>query len=206
LKRLIITELFCAAIILGCHPTERRSAMVNQQETEVALAELRSAYAAFDRGDIDSAVRFLDPHVEWEEPSEFPGGSTYYGIDGAKRYLTRSRAAASQVISTPERFIPAGNRIVVFVHARMLPKDSSVWQDVGLADVYTFEDGKVTKMRAFANREDALHWVGINDPRKQEIRSPLKSAGPNCRQRELVVHVIFEGASHTQRNAPQGRS
>jgi uncharacterized protein len=137
--------------------------MLNHEDTEAAIAELRAAYAAFNRGDIDAAVRFLDPQIEWTEPTDFPGGGAYHGVEGAKRYLRQSRAGAAEVISTPERFIPAGDRIVVFVHARVLPKNSDTWRDVRLADVYTIQGGRATKMRAFANRDDALRWVGLDD-------------------------------------------
>lgn len=136
--------------------------MLNHDETEAVVAELRAAYAAFNRGDIDAAVRFLDPQIEWVEPTEFPGGGTYHGVEGAKRYLRQSRAGAAEVISSPQRFVPAGDRIVVFVHARVLPKNSDTWQDVRLADVYTIHGGRATKMHAFANRDDALRWVGID--------------------------------------------
>jgi hypothetical protein len=47
------------------------------------------------------------------------------------------------------------------VYARVLPKGSSTWQEVRLADVYTFQNGRVTNMRAFANRVDALSWAGV---------------------------------------------
>ncbi len=136
--------------------------MLTEQETAHAITKLRGAYEAFNRGDIDSAVQMLDAHVEWTEPKEFPGGGTYHGIDGAKKYLAQSRAGAAEVISEPERFIPVDDRIVVFVHAKVLPKESDTWQDIRLADVYTFEGGRVTKMRAFANREDALNWAQGN--------------------------------------------
>ena len=52
---------------------------------------------------------------------------------------------------------------MAFVHARVLHKDGEAWQDVNLADVYTFQDGRATKMRAFANREDTLRWAGATD-------------------------------------------
>lgn len=157
MNRLRAMLYFLFAIVVGCHKTSLR-----QNETNTAIAELRAAYAAFNRGDIDTAVRFLDPKVEWIEPAEFPGGGTYHGVQGAKEYLTQSRAGAAEVISTPEQFVPAGDRIVVFVNARVLPKNSETWQEVKLADVYTFQNGQATKMRAFANREDALRWVGID--------------------------------------------
>lgn len=149
------------AMMLGCHQAGKGDVVLNQQQIEHAVAGLQQAYAAFNRGDIDAAVRILDPGVEWIEPAEFPGGGTYHGVEGAKQYLAQSRAGAAQVMSEPEQFIPAGNRIVVFVHARVLPKGSNAWQDVRLADVCTFHNGRVNNMRAFANREDALRWAGV---------------------------------------------
>src|SRR5229473_8559486 len=115
------------------------------------IVALRAAYAAFNRGDIDAAVKPLDAQIEWSEPAEFPGGGTYQGRESAKQYLAQSRAAWAEVTSEPEQFISAGNRIVVLVHARVRARDrakgSNEWQDVRLADVYTFRDGKAIQMR-----------------------------------------------------------
>lgn len=163
-SRVKTAAVLLVSAIVGCYHGDRGSIVLNQAETERAVAELRAAYTAFNRGDIDSAVQFLAPDVEWIEPVEFAGGGTYRGIDGAKHYLSQSRASADQVISEPEKFISAQSRIVVFVHARVLPKNGKTSQDVRLADVYTFRNGKVAQMRAFANREDALRWVGIENP------------------------------------------
>ena len=143
------------------HQGQKGEVVLNHQQIEDATTALRAAYVAFNRGDIDAAVRILDPGVEWIEPPEFPGGGTYHGIEGAKQYLSQSRAGATEVISEPEQFIPAGNRIIVFVHARVLPKGNNTWQDVRLADVYTFQNGRATNMRAFANRSEALRWAGV---------------------------------------------
>jgi uncharacterized protein len=132
----------------------------NTAELTQAIAALRGAYAAFNRGDMDAAVAVLDPQIEWSEPAEFPGGGAYHGRGEVKRYLTQSQAGWAQGSSQPEQFIPAGNRIVVFVHARFRLKDSNDWQDVKLADVYTVHEGKIVAMRAFADREEALRWAG----------------------------------------------
>jgi ketosteroid isomerase-like protein len=134
--------------------------MQKSAQTEQMIIALRAAYAAFNRGDIDAAAEPLDAQIEWSEPAEFPGGGTYHGREGAKKYLAQSRASWAEVISEPEQFIPAGNRIVVFVHARVRPKNSDEWQEVRLADVYTFHNGKAVQMRAFADRQEALRWVG----------------------------------------------
>ena len=93
----------------GCHQEQKENSVLNRQQNEQAIAELRAAYAAFNRGDIDAAVRVLDPQVEWVEPAEFPYGGAYHGIEGAKRYLAQSRAAAAQLISEPEA-VPSRRR------------------------------------------------------------------------------------------------
>jgi ketosteroid isomerase-like protein len=136
--------------------------MESSPELEQMIAALRGAYAAFNRGDIEAALAPLDAQIEWSEPVDFPGGGTYHGLDGVKQYLTQSRAAWAEVDSEPERFISAGNRIVVFVHARVRAKGSKEWQEVSLADVYTVHNGKAIQMRAFADRQEALHWAGVN--------------------------------------------
>jgi ketosteroid isomerase-like protein len=93
---------------------------------EHVVVALGGAYAAFNRGDMTAAVEPLDAQIEWTEPAEFPRGGTYHGRDGVKQYLTQSRAAWAEVNSEPERFIIAGDRIVVFVHARVRPKVATV--------------------------------------------------------------------------------
>ncbi|HZQ22793.1 MAG TPA: nuclear transport factor 2 family protein [Terriglobales bacterium] len=131
-------------------------------QTEQMITALQAAYAAFNRGDLDAAVEPLDAQIEWSEPPEFPGGGTYHGREEVKQYLAQSRAAWAEVISEPEEFIPAGNRVVVFVHARVRPKNGNEWQEVRLADVYTFHQGTAIHMRAFADRQEALRWAGAS--------------------------------------------
>jgi ketosteroid isomerase-like protein len=162
--RLRAIALLSCVMIVGCRHEQRHSPMLTHDETEVAIAELRAAYAAFTRGDIDAAVQCLDPNVEWTESPEFLGGGTYHGVEGAKQYLAQSRAGAADVISEPEKFITSGDRIVVFANARVSPKHSNAWQEIKLADVYTFQKGRATEMRGFANRTEAVRWAGIQDP------------------------------------------
>ena len=145
--------------------TERPTHVDVSPDMEHVVTALLGAYAAFNRGDMTAAVEPLDAQIEWTEPAEFPRGGTYHGRDDVKQYLTQSRAAWAEVNSEPKRFIIAGNRIVVFVHARVRPKGSNHWQAVSLADVYTVRNGRVVEMQAFADRREALRWVGAEAER-----------------------------------------
>ncbi len=154
---------FAISVLLqcGCHDGQRERNMDKVTSSLAAETEaLREAYAAFNRNDIPATVRALDPQIEWTEPAEFPGGGTYHGREGVKAYLSQSRAAWAEIDSEPERFIVAGDKIIVFVHVRARPKDGAEWHEARIADVYTFRDGKAIQMRAFADRQQALEWAG----------------------------------------------
>jgi uncharacterized protein len=152
--------------ILGlgaCTRPRNEPSVESTPDVSQAITTLRGAYAAFNRGDVDAAVASLDPQIEWIEPAEFPGGGAFHGRDEVKRYLAQSRAPWAEGSSEPERFIISGNRIVVFVHAKFRLQGSNQWTDVTLADVYTLRDGKIVEMRAFADRQEALHWASVSE-------------------------------------------
>jgi len=133
--------------------------MDNTPAQNLAIQALRKAYAAFNRNDISATIEPLDPQIEWTEPADFPGGGTYHGHEEVKAYLTQSRTGWAEGSSEPERFLVAGEKIVVFVHARVRPKGSSLWRETSLAEVFTFRNGKAVHMRAFADRRQALEWA-----------------------------------------------
>jgi ketosteroid isomerase-like protein len=153
---LILAANLCTGAFLYAQSAPRTS---DASASKIMVLALREAYAAFNRGDIDAALKPLDPNIEWSEPESFPWGCTYHGLAGVKSYLTQSRAGLAEGTGEPEKFIQVGNRIVVFVHAHVRPKNSSQWQDVELADVYTIRDGRAVEMRAFADRQQALNWA-----------------------------------------------
>jgi uncharacterized protein len=153
---LIFAASLCPGAILFAQNEARMS---NPAESKIIISALRDAYAAFNRGDIDGALKPLDPDIEWSEPEGFAGAGTYHGRAGVKSYLTQSRAGLAEGTSEPEQFLTVGSRIVVFVHAHVRPKDSSEWHDIKLADVYTIRDGRAVQMRAFVDRQQALRWA-----------------------------------------------
>jgi uncharacterized protein len=137
--------------------------MSQSQVSNEFIAELREAYAAFNRGDIDAALKPFASTIEWSEPAQFPGGGTYHGLDGVKRYLAQSKAGIAEGTSEPEQFVVVGNRVVVLVHVHVRGKGTNDWHEVRIADVYTVQGGKAIKMRAFADQQEALRWARAED-------------------------------------------
>ena len=121
---------------------------------------LREAYAALNRNDIPAMVKAFDPQIERTEPAEFPQGGTYHGLEAVKAHISKGRGTWAEGSCEPERFIVAGDRIIVLIHVRVRRKHETEWREGRIADVYTFRNGKAIQFRTFADERQALEWAG----------------------------------------------
>jgi hypothetical protein len=78
----------------------------------------------------------LDENIVWTEPVELEAGARFTAMK------------ASGPISP--------------IHARVRLEGSEHWNDTRLADVFTFDNGRAIQMKAFADRRQALEFVGIS--------------------------------------------
>jgi ketosteroid isomerase-like protein len=76
---------------------------------------LRETYAALNRNDIEATVKASDPRIAWIEPAEYPGGGTYHGHAAVKAHLSRARGTWAEGSCEPERFLVAGDKVIVFI-------------------------------------------------------------------------------------------
>jgi uncharacterized protein len=122
---------------------------------------LREAYAALNRNDIPAMVKAFDPQIEWIEPAEYTGSATCHGLAAVKAHLTKARGTWAEGGCEPERFIVAGDKIVVFIHVRVRLKHNMEWVEGRHAAVYTFRNGKAVEQRIFDDKQQALEWAGV---------------------------------------------
>jgi ketosteroid isomerase-like protein len=146
---LVLASWFSAVVTMAMgKPTPSLAA-----ETEA----LREAYAALNRNDIPATVEACDPQIEWTEPL----GGTYHGHAEVQAHLSKARDTWAEGSCEPERFIVAGDKIIVFLHVHVRPQHNMEWIDGDIADVYTFRNGKAIQMRHFPDRQQALEWAGV---------------------------------------------
>jgi ketosteroid isomerase-like protein len=126
-------------------------------ETEI----LRNAYAALNRNDVPAAIEAFDPEFEWIEPDDYPSGGTHHGHANVQAHLLAARATWDEGSCEPERFIAAGDKVIVFLRVHVRLNDRTEWINGEIADVYTFRNGKAVQMRHFPDREQALKWVAV---------------------------------------------
>ena len=113
---------------------------------------LRSAWAAFDRGEIDEATEVLDPEVRWYGAGEPDAEGACHSREQARTFIRR---ALEDGVSTELLDIrDAGeDRLVLILHAHV-PPDWGERDPHG--EVVTVRDGKVTEMVVYPTVEDAL--------------------------------------------------
>jgi uncharacterized protein len=56
-----------------------------------------------------------------------------------------------------------GDKVVVYLHARVRLKDSAEWIGGRFADGFVFRNGKIIQYLSFGERAEALTWAGIKD-------------------------------------------
>ena len=157
-----VRTVMAAMTLFSCSGNSPGSRPMQPDVQENRFGILKAAYESFNRGDMAAAVVAMDPNVEWIEPAEFPGGRRpYRGPKDVMVYLANSRAGWEEGRSNPELLIPAGDKVVVFVHARFRRRGSAEWHEVRLADVYTFRGLVIVSMHAFESRDDALKFAGV---------------------------------------------
>lgn len=123
---------------------------------------IRQAYAALNRGDVPAFCSLFDADIERVEPSDFPMGGTYRGIDAVTTHVTAGRGTWAEGACEPRRFVVAGNRVVVLIDVRVRLKTETEWREGRIADGFTFRNGKATEFRTFGEEQQAFDWAGVS--------------------------------------------
>lgn len=129
----------------------------------IATEALKQFFAAINRNDMHAITRDFDPDIVRIEPEGFPTAGTYRGIAEVQEHVTKGRATWAEGTCEPEQFLENGDKVVVYLHARVRLKGSTEWVGGRFADGFVFRDGKIIQYLSFGERADALKWAGIKD-------------------------------------------
>ncbi|MFL6548433.1 MAG: nuclear transport factor 2 family protein [Povalibacter sp.] len=127
------------------------------------IEALKQFFTAINRNDMQAITKDFDPQIVRIEPEGFPTAGTYRGIAEVQAHVTKGRGTWAEGTCDPEEFFVNGNKVVVYLHARVRLKDSNKWVGGRFADGFVFRDGKITEYLSFGERADALKWAGIED-------------------------------------------
>jgi uncharacterized protein len=132
---------------------------MSQENVEV----VRTMYDTTDTGKLDPDFEFLAPEVEFHLSGAFLDlDPVYRGHDGIGKLNDQLNAPWEEISLVPERVVDLGGRVLVLSHFHATGRDGI---DVTLpfAHVWTLRNGRVLRMDAFSDQQDALEAVGLRE-------------------------------------------
>jgi ketosteroid isomerase-like protein len=120
-------------------------------------------YESRNRGDLDGVLAECDPEVEWRPHLAELSGEPIRGHDGVRAYLESLREDWESFQHEPERFIDAGDKVVVLTRAYARGRGSGVDVDQSVAHVLSFEGGRCSEFVSYYDRAAAMRDAGLEE-------------------------------------------
>jgi ketosteroid isomerase-like protein len=133
---------------------------------EENVERLSRVFELFTEPDLDweSLSEFVDPEVVWEVRSDFPDAGVYTGYDGLRRLSDSFDDVVEQTWYRPSEFIQTENHVVVPLRWGGRGKGGQTpFAEREETWVLTLRDGRISRVREYATKRDALEAVGLGE-------------------------------------------
>jgi uncharacterized protein len=122
---------------------------------------IRTLVGHAQAGKWDAAIALIGDDVELDA-TRFPDGDVYHGRNDYAAFFRRWFGSWDELSIEVERFIDAGDQVLVFLTISGRGKGSGVAVKRDFADVWTVRDGKVVRLVGYLDRSKGLEAVGIS--------------------------------------------
>jgi ketosteroid isomerase-like protein len=116
---------------------------------------------AFNRRDFEATLDDADPAIELHEWPNAPGAQVYRGHDGVLEAVGNWFETWEWMQIEIGDISEVGDRVFFTLHQRAKGKSSQIEVEITSYNVYTFRDGKVSRLELFTEREPALAAAGL---------------------------------------------
>ena len=134
------------------------------------VERVRRFVDAFNHLDLESVVADIEEDAELHEWPEAPGAQSYRGAEGVRAALDNWFESFEWMRVEIEDIFDVGEHVLVALHQRAKGKNSEAEVEIRSFNVYTFKDGKVTRIELFTEREPALAAAGLAPDYQEEKR------------------------------------
>jgi ketosteroid isomerase-like protein len=117
---------------------------------------------ALSEGGIEATREFLAPDVEFNEPPEQPGATTFYGrekvVEGYGRWSESWVSQRSEL----ERVVDMEDTVLVLTTEHLLGRDG-IQVDQPCGTVFELREGKIVRFASYWDQSAALEAVGLSE-------------------------------------------
>jgi len=138
---------------------------MSQENVEV----VRTLAEGFQRRQHEQAFDLYDPEIEWDSSRmaerQPDNAGVYHGHEGVRAFWRDWLSAWSDLQFEIEDVVDGGEEIVLLVSSqRQWGRHSGIETEVPpYGMVFTVRDGKVVRVRAYADQESALEAAGLSE-------------------------------------------
>jgi len=123
---------------------------------------VRSVFDGWAHGHFDAGLDLLAPEFEWRQHREAVEPGSHRGAD-IGRALRSIFEIYEDFRIEADRYIDAGDTVVVFGRTRATARGSGVAASQSFAFVWTVEDARLARLEVYADRNEALEVVGLRE-------------------------------------------
>lgn len=124
---------------------------------------LKSAYDAFNNGDMDGVLAAWHDDIRWEGSNDerLPGGGTHEGKDAVANALGQINEAVDGFNAPADEFIESGDTVVVLGHAEGTGKETGESFKVPYVHVWRMEGGKAKRVQLLTDTAVTARALGL---------------------------------------------
>ena len=125
---------------------------------------VRATFDARRRGDPIPRSEYFAPEVEFHEDPRLPEAGIYRGVEEVLGYWGQFIENFDEFMIDPEDFVDiGGDRVLVLLIITTRGRGSSATVTMPIAWIFTVRDSLVTRIEAFADRNEALEAAGLSE-------------------------------------------
>ena len=127
---------------------------------------VRTVFAHAAQGRLDDAIDALNLDADVEMPGAVGGfeeGDVVRGREAVMRALDLDRAVWENRRYDVQRIVDAGERVIALVHEERRGRGSGVEVGADIAFVYSFKEGRVSRIEPYMSQSDALEAAGLSE-------------------------------------------
>jgi ketosteroid isomerase-like protein len=130
-----------------------------------SVESVRRAWQAFADSGLDALMGFFDREINWRAIEGAPDDvGEMHGKDALRRYLQDWLDTFEDITTVPTELLDVGDdRVVAVLYVTGRARLSGIATELRYAVLYTLRDGKIVRGREYADRQQALKAVGLEE-------------------------------------------
>ena len=120
-------------------------------------------YDAFERGDYETSLSYLDPEIEFSQPAQEPGGGMYHGHDGVMQAFAKWLGPWDEYHVEVDELTDLGDHVLANTRHHGRGKGSGAAVEMQIFQLMTLHDGKIVRIRMYYDEAEALEAAGLEE-------------------------------------------